>query len=139
MEHFFKQLQHRRPRLFVGIRIVLEGIHPRLAGIRIGESVFGTRIGDHVELRPRRLHLLSKGFHLLLRHKRIGCACEHEHSSPDPARFRKTLRRERAVEADHRIQIGPGSRFVKDHSPAETVSDGGDVVRRDVGVLLEQL
>ena len=49
MEHVFKQLQHRRPRLVVGLRIVLEGIHPRLAGIRIRESVFDARIGDHVD------------------------------------------------------------------------------------------
>ncbi len=136
MEHFFKQLQHRRPGLFVGLRIVLEGIHPRLAGIRIGESVFDARIGDDLELRPRRLHLLSKGLHLLFRNKRIGCACEHENPSPDPARLRRTVRRERAVEADHRIQIGPGTRLVKDHRPAEAVSDGGDVVRRDVGSCL---
>ena len=52
MEHFFKQLQHRRPRFFVGLRIVLEGIHPRLACIRIRESVFNTRIGDHRNFAP---------------------------------------------------------------------------------------
>ncbi len=103
MEHVFKQLQHRRPRLVVGLRIVLEGIHPRLAGIRIRESVFDARIGDHAELRPSRLHLLSKGLHLLFRHKRIGFACEHQNPSPDPAWFRRTLRRERAVEGDHHI------------------------------------
>ena len=101
--------------------------------------MFGARIGDDLELRPRRLHLLSKGRHLLFRNKRIGCACEHENPSPDPARLRRTLRRERAVKADHRIQIGPGTRFAKDHGAAKTISDCGDLVRRDVGILLEQL
>ena len=48
MKHFLQQLQHCRPRLLVGVRIVLESIHPCLAGIRIGESMFDARIGRHV-------------------------------------------------------------------------------------------